>query len=133
MIFTEAELEYLAGQPLGRLATLAPDGTLQNNPVGFEVNAEAGFIDIGGWNMGESRKFANVRAHPEVAFVVDDIVSFQPWTVRGMEIRGPAEAVADVPRDGGRPEYLSGEVIRIRPRRIRTWGIPGVGPARWIR
>jgi hypothetical protein len=29
MAFTQAELDYLATQPLGRLATLAPDGTLQ--------------------------------------------------------------------------------------------------------
>jgi hypothetical protein len=26
MIFTDAELEYLAAQPLGRLATLGPSG-----------------------------------------------------------------------------------------------------------
>ena len=131
MIFTSEELAYLAAQPLGRLATLAPDGTLQNNPVSFEVNAEEGHIDIGGWNMGESRKFTNVRQNPEVSFVVDDIASLQPWTVRGMEIRGRAEAVTGVPRGEG--DFRSGEVIRIRPRRIRSWGVPDgeAGSARW--
>ncbi|GAA2736499.1 PPOX class F420-dependent oxidoreductase [Actinocorallia aurantiaca] len=131
MIFTSEELAYLAAQPLGRLATLAPDGTLQNNPVSFEVNTEEGYIDIGGWNMGESRKFTNVRRNPEVSFVVDDIASLQPWTVRGMEIRGRAEAVTGVPRDEG--DFRSGEVIRIRPRRIRSWGVPDgeAGSARW--
>jgi len=132
MIFTSDELVYLGSQTLGRLATLAPDGTLQNNPVGFSVNAEDGWIDIGGWRMGESRKFANVQRYPEVAFVVDDIASRDPWTVRGIEIRGRAEAVTGVPRAAG--DHLSGEVIRIRPRRIRSWGIPdaGASSARWV-
>ena len=35
MTFTEQELAYLSTQRLGRLATIAPDGFPQNNPVGF--------------------------------------------------------------------------------------------------
>ncbi|HEX2319039.1 MAG TPA: PPOX class F420-dependent oxidoreductase [Streptosporangiaceae bacterium] len=38
MVFTQGELAYLRSQRLGRLATVAPDGTLQNNPVGFSVD-----------------------------------------------------------------------------------------------
>src|SRR5208282_1618587 len=95
-VFTQAELEYLASQPLGRLATAAAaSGMLQNNPVGFRVDEAAGTIDIGGWNMGASQKFRNVRANGRVAFVVDDLVSVQPWVVRGLEIRGHAEALTD--------------------------------------
>jgi len=41
-VFTDSELAYLAGQRLGRLATVAPSGAPQNNPVGFWVNAELG-------------------------------------------------------------------------------------------
>jgi hypothetical protein len=33
--FTEAEIAYLVTQPLGRLATLGPDGAPQTRPVGF--------------------------------------------------------------------------------------------------
>jgi pyridoxamine 5'-phosphate oxidase family protein len=29
-----------------------------------------------------------VQANPRVSFVIDDIVSTQPWKVRGIEIRG---------------------------------------------
>jgi pyridoxamine 5'-phosphate oxidase family protein len=120
MTFTEAELAYLAGQALGRLATSSPDGDLQNNPVSFRYNAELGTIDIGGHAMGGTRKFRNVRATGEAAFVVDDIVSFRPWQVRGLEIRGSAEALSDVePTMAG----FSREVIRIRPRRIISWGV----------
>lgn len=121
MTFTEAELAYFKGQRLGRLATAAPDGTLQNNPVGFTVDAGNGTIDIGGWKMGESRKFHNVLKNPEVAFVIDDIASLNPWTVRGVEIRGRAEAITGIDRAPG--DYMSPEVIRIHPRRILTWGL----------
>ncbi len=122
-VFTQAELDYLASQRLGRLATAGPGGRLQNNPVGFHVDAAAGTIDIGGWNMGASQKFRNVRANGRVAFVVDDLVSEQPWVVRGLEIRGRAEALTDA--EPPQP-FMSREVIRIYPERVYGWGIePG--------
>ena len=82
MIFTEAELAYLASQRLGRLATAQPDGTLQVSPVGFGVNTDLGTIDIGGRAMASSRKYRNVAANGRAAFAVDDIASVQPWVVR---------------------------------------------------
>ncbi|GIJ76618.1 pyridoxamine 5'-phosphate oxidase family protein [Micromonospora phaseoli] len=117
---SERELEYLGTQRLGRLATVAPDGYPQNNPVGFFYNADLGTIDIGGHKLGDSRKFGNVRAHPKATLVVDDIASVQPWHVRGVEIRGDVEALVDVepPMHG-----MSREVIRIYPARIRSWGL----------
>ncbi len=120
MAFTRAELDYLAGQPLGRLATIGSDGVLQNSPTGFSVDPETGTIDIHGRAMGTTRKFRNVRENGRVAFVVDDIASRTPWKVRGVEIRGVAEAVED--EDPPAP-YLSREVIRIRPTRIISWGV----------
>ncbi|SNY53774.1 PPOX class F420-dependent oxidoreductase [Paractinoplanes atraurantiacus] len=109
MPFTEIELAYLQAQPLGRLATLRPDGTLQNSPVGFRVDAAAGTIDIPGYGMSGSRKYRNVAANGQVAFVVDDVPSVDPWRVRCVEIRGTAEAI--------------GEIIRIHPRRIISFGL----------
>ena len=44
--FTDEELEYLAGQRLGRLATINPHGHPQTAPVGFRYTAKtvaAGF------------------------------------------------------------------------------------------
>jgi pyridoxamine 5'-phosphate oxidase family protein len=120
MVFTPAELEYLHSQRLGRLATLAPDGTLQNSPVGFEVDDATGVITVRGRDMGNSRKFRNVAANGQVAFVVDDIVSFTPWTVRCLEIRGVGDALT-----GQTPpnSYVSSEAIVIHPRRIISWGM----------
>lgn len=118
--FSEAELAYLATQRLGRLATIPADGYPQNNPVGFRFNAALGTIDIGGYNLGASRKFANIRANPKSTLVVDDIASFDPWRVRGVEIRADAEALTGV--EPFRPG-LSGELIRLHPTRIRSWGL----------
>lgn len=120
MTFTAAETDYLNTQALGRLATVQPDGTLQVNPVGFSYNEELATIDIGGYNMSSSRKFRNVTENGRVAFVVDDIVSRQPWRVRCLEIRGTAEAVGDTP---GLAAGQSDAIIRIHPRRIISFGI----------
>ena len=122
-VFTDSELAYLAGQRLGRLATVAPSGAPQNNPVGFWVNAELGTIDIFGFNLAKSKKFRNLKGNPNVAFVVDDLASVDPWVVRGVEIRGVAEAL-----DGVKPPIaqMSQQVIRVHPKRIISWGVdPG--------
>ena len=110
-------------QAFGRLATVDRDGSPQNNPVGFEYNPKAGTIDIHGRNLGATRKFRNVAANGRVAFVVDDIESLQPWKVRGIEIRGRAEALAE---QAPSRDYFSPEVIRIHPEQVFSWGIePG--------
>ena len=62
MIFTDAELEYLRSQRLGRLATKRPDGTLQNNPVGVRVDEEAGVIDIHGRDLGADGTESSTRS-----------------------------------------------------------------------
>lgn len=118
--FTAAEIDFLAAQPLGRLATIAPDGVPQNNPVSFSYNAEIGTIDIGGHNMGRSRKYRNLATNDRIAFVVDTIASFRPWRVQGIEIRGRAETLT------GQPALMPGfsdEIIRIHPTRILSWGV----------
>jgi pyridoxamine 5'-phosphate oxidase family protein len=124
MSFTKSELDYLAGQSLGRLATARPDGTLQVSPVGFRYNADTGTIDIGGYNMAASRKFRNVADNGKVAFVVDDVASVKPWRVRCLEIRGHAEAI-ETPTDAtyGPATGIDGAVIRIHPGRIISFGI----------
>ena len=124
--FTETELAYLRTQRLGRLATVRPDGTVQNNPVGFGYNDKLQTIDIGGRNMAASRKFRNVAAGSKVAFVVDDIVSLDPWAVRCVEIRGDAEALTESTDSAA---HMAGAIIRIHPRRIVSFGLePATGP-----
>ena len=120
MPLTDAQRRYLESQPVGRLATVGPDGEPQNRPVGFRYNANAGTIDIGGLRLSATRKFRNVEATGRAAFVVDDVQSRTPWRVRGIEIRGRAEALRNQtpPRDG-----MSAELIRIHIDRVWDWGL----------
>ncbi|MFG1701557.1 PPOX class F420-dependent oxidoreductase [Nonomuraea sp. M3C6] len=129
MIFTKAELDYLATQHLGRLATVSSDGQAQNNPVGFFVDAEGGTIVIGGHALGKSKKFRNIQQGSTVAFVVDDLASVDPWTPRGIEIRGTAVALTD--QEPPLP-YFSREIIRITPSKIISWGLDGPRESRKV-
>jgi len=115
-----AQIDYLLSQRLGRLATVRPDGSPQNNPVGFRYNESLGIIDIAGHNMGASQKFRNLAKAERVSFVVDDVKSLDPWQVRCLEIRGAAQALRGVESyiPGGTPE-----LIRITPERILAFGI----------
>lgn len=120
MRFTPAEREYLDSQRLGRLATVDAQGAPQNNPVAFFVDDRTGDILVGGFALERTRKFRNAQGNPNVAIVVDDLVSTSPWTVRGIEIRGTAEALLDVD-----PPYrgMSRAVLRIHPTWVGSWGI----------
>jgi pyridoxamine 5'-phosphate oxidase family protein len=113
-------IAYLSTQRLGRLATVDSRGAPQNNPVGFWYNAKLGTIDIGGLRLGATRKFRNLDANPNVAFVVDDLASVQPWRVRCVEIRGRAEALRDQPP---LMQGMSPEIIRIHPERVISFGL----------
>jgi pyridoxamine 5'-phosphate oxidase family protein len=127
MSFTDTELEYLSTQPLGRLATAQPDGTLQVSPVGFRYNEATGTIDIAGHGMAKSRKFRNVAKNGQAAFVIDDLASTQPWRPRCVEIRGEAEAITEPTDSAWAPAIgqtgFDGAIIRIRPKRIISFGI----------
>lgn len=113
--FTSAQAKYLKSQRLGRLATLRPDGTLQNNPVGFSFDEATGTFEIGGMNFGGSQKYKNVVANGQVAFVVDDLATVDPWRPRMVEVRGTAEPIAN--EDPARSK------IRIYPDRVISFGI----------
>ena len=125
MTLTRAEQSYLAAQSLGRLATIAPDGSPQNKPVGFSWNPGLGTIDIYGFNMERSQKFRNVAANPRVALVVDDAPGTGAAGMRFLEIRGLAEtARGQAPPEGG----ISPQIIRIRPGRVISWNIDPAHP-----
>lgn len=126
--FTSSEVEYLNSQALGRLATVGKDGRPHVMPVGVFFDPESETIVIGSAaDMGRSKKFRDARANPEVAVVIDDLASVNPWTPRGIEVRGVAEAHltggAEVGRELGASFPFNEVYLRIRPRRIVSWGI----------
>lgn len=119
--FSPAEIEYLQTPQLGRLATVGPEGQPHVVPVSFQFNAEEDAIDIGGHGFGKSKKYRDVLKNPRVAFVVDEVISRDPFRIRGIEVRG----LADLLPTGGesRGPGFDAEMIRIRPHRIASWGI----------
>lgn len=128
MIFTQAEQAYLTEHPLGRLATIGPDGAPQIHPVALYLNDGTGTIDIGGPALTKSQKFRNVQANPQVSLAVDD-QSDTPNSIgqtgRGIEIRGRAEIVTlDPPLNAA----FSNETLRIHPHRIIAWNIDKFEP-----
>jgi pyridoxamine 5'-phosphate oxidase family protein len=121
--FTEKEIEYLRGQRLGRLATVGSDGVPHVVPVGFRLGPADEAIEVGGHGLKGSKKWRDLGDNPRVAFVVDDLERVNPWTPRGLEIRGRAEL-----HEEGGESFGSGwdpAWIRILPRRIVSWGIEG--------
>jgi len=123
MTFKQHELDYMADADLGRLATVQPDGTVQVSPVGFTFNADLGTIDVSGYRMSKSQKYRNLATNPNVAFVVDDIASRDPWRVRCLEIRGTAEQAQTAAAQGAAGDELDTAIIRITPRRVIAFGI----------
>src|SRR6202041_3199532 len=116
--------ECMESSVLPQLATIQPDGTLQNNPVGFTYNEDLGTVDIYGYRTSKSRKFRNVASNNTVALVIDDIVSRNPWRVRCLEIRGTAElAESGARRTEPNDDEIDTAIIRITPRRIISFGI----------
>ena len=114
MSFKAHEIAYLKSADLGRLATIQPNGTLQNSPVTFIYNEQLGTLDVHGYNLAKSQKIRNIATNNTVAIVVDDVFSHDPWRVRCLEIRGTAE----------QSENAKGEpLIRITPKRIISFGI----------
>jgi pyridoxamine 5'-phosphate oxidase family protein len=115
------QIEYLASQRLGRLATAGADHKPHVVPVSFRYNAELGTVDIGGHRVKDTKKYRDVQANGWAAIVVDDLVSVDPWRARFLEIRGRAEAIAT---GGARLGPGFGEAfIRIHPEKIRGFGL----------
>jgi pyridoxamine 5'-phosphate oxidase family protein len=124
MSFKPHEIEFMKAADLARLATIQPDGTLQNNPVGFSYNEDLGTVDIHGYRMSKSRKFRNLTSNNTVALVIDDIASRNPWRVRCLEIRGTAEqAESSERRVEPNDDAIDTAIIRITPHRIISFGI----------
>src|ERR1051326_5296904 len=115
-VFTDAELEYLAGQRLGRIATVGPDGQPHVVPTSFRYDPEHDAIEVGGMRMSQTKKTRDVQRTGRASIVIDDVLP--PWQPRMIEVRGTAEVLAA----GGEATFgdnFEETIVRIRPvRRI---------------
>jgi pyridoxamine 5'-phosphate oxidase family protein len=129
-VFTVNELDYLGGQPLGRLASVDERGRPQVRPLAFFYDAVTEGIVLGGVagsGIRRSATFRNAAGRPDVALVVDDVATEEGWEPRGVETRGFAEVHEEGgARLGGRlgAEFpFESAWIPLRPRRVLSWGI----------
>jgi pyridoxamine 5'-phosphate oxidase family protein len=118
---TPAQIEYLASQRLGRLATAGADHKPHVVPTSFRYNPELSTIDVGGHHAATTKKYRDVQQNGWAAIVVDDLVSTDPWTPRMLEIRGRAETVATGGTTLG-PGF-GDAFIRLHPEKINSFGI----------
>src|SRR6478672_10963304 len=119
--FTTAQIEYLASQRLGRIATAGADGKPHVAPTSFRYNSDLGTIDVGGLHVATTKKYRDVQANPWAAIVIDDLASIDPWTPRMLEIRGRAEAVPSGGSDLSRG--FGDAFIRLYPDKVNSFGI----------
>jgi pyridoxamine 5'-phosphate oxidase family protein len=118
-IFTPKELDYLRQQRLGRLATVDAEENPHVVPLGFRYNNELNTLDIGGHNLAQSKKWHDVRKHPRVAFVVDDVLP--PWQPRAIEILADVELLKTGGENFGKG--FDPQIMRLHPVKIIAWGI----------
>ena len=115
-MLSDQEVAYLKSQRLARLATVAPNGQPTVDAVGFEFDG-ARFL-IGGHNLPASPKYRNIDAgNHQVALIVDDLATTDPWTPRGIKIHGLAEIES---RNG---RFGPGDYLVIAPTIAWSWGI----------
>jgi pyridoxamine 5'-phosphate oxidase family protein len=120
--FTDLEIEYMAGQRLGRIATVGADGQPHVVPTTFRYNAEQDAIDVGGMRMSQTKKTRDVQRTGRASIVIDDVLP--PWSPRMIEVRGTAEVIATGGKAFG--DNFEDTIVRIRPSRIIAFGIdPG--------
>jgi pyridoxamine 5'-phosphate oxidase family protein len=118
-VFTDKELDYLAGQRLGRIATVGADGQPHVVPTSFRYNPDHDAIEVGGLRMSQTKKVRDVRRTGRASIVVDDVLP--PWSPRMIEIRGIAEVIAS----GGKAlsDNFEDTIVRITPVRVIAFGI----------
>jgi pyridoxamine 5'-phosphate oxidase family protein len=115
--FTDEEIAYVQSQRLARIATASPDGQPDVVPVGYQFDGK--YFYVGGMNPAKTWKFRNVRAgNTKVALVIDDLVSVNPWTIRGLRVYGNAELVT---REQG--QFGPGHYMRITPTISWSWNL----------
>ena len=117
-MFSDKELEYLTSQRLARFATVSSKGQPTVDAVGFVFDPQQQRFYIGGHNLPASRKYRNIAAgNRQVALIIDDLASVQPWAPRGIKVHGTA---AIVQREG---QFGPGDYFAITPTISWSWGI----------
>jgi pyridoxamine 5'-phosphate oxidase family protein len=119
LMFNKDELKFLKSQFLVRIATATPKGKPNVAPVGFEFDGKYFYVgSVKQEILRSTPRYVNIEnGNKQVAMVIDDLVSVDPWKPRGIRVNG----VADVVERKG--EFGKGEYIRIKPKLSWSWGL----------
>lgn len=111
----------MRSQPLARLATVGRDGQPDVVPVACEFDGTHFWVGGSGETFLDTRKVRNVVAGGrEVALVMDDLVSMDPFVARCVRVYGRAEP--PVERTG---MVGPGLYVRITPTVSWSWNMEG--------
>ncbi len=118
-MFNKAELKYLKSQVLLRIATADRKGKPNVAPVGFEFDGKYFYVgSVTQEILRSTPRYRNIKSgNDQIALVIDDLVSLEPWKVRGVRVNGLAEIVTH------KGEFGKGEYIRVKPKLSWSWGI----------
>lgn len=123
-VFTDKEIDYLAGQRLGRIATVGADGQPHVVPTSFRYNPDHDAIDVGGMRISQTKKARDIGRSGRASIVVDDVLP--PWQPRMIEVRGTAEVLPSGGKVFG--ENFEDAIVRITPTRIISFGVDSANP-----
>jgi pyridoxamine 5'-phosphate oxidase family protein len=113
-VFTDQELAYLQAQPLMRFASASPKGRPDVATVVFSVDGDD--IVTGGFDITKTIRYRNITKNRRATVVIDDLAGVDPWSPRGIKVRGSARIESG-------PD---GERFRISPEVIWSWNINDV-------
>ncbi len=119
---------FLAAERTCRLATVGASGLPHVSPLWFVWDGRAMWIS----SLTRSRRYADLRANPAAAVVVDAGVEYAE--LRGVELGGRVEVVGEVPRTGlPCPELDEPERLMAAKYHGGGDGIPHDGRHAWLR
>lgn len=133
---------FLAGERTCRVATIGPDGAPNVTPLWFAWDGTALWLT----SLVRSQRWTDLQRDPRVSVVVDAGEEF--FELRGVEMRGRATPVGEIPRQGEpvpeleEPErlfadkYSGGQMIhdgrhgwlRVQPDKVVSWDFRKVAP-----
>lgn len=121
MSFTDEEIAYLRSQPVARLATVGSETQPDVVPLAFEFDGADFWVGGSGDSVRRTRKIRNIVAgRRQVALVIDDLVSLDPFIARGIRVYGTAEGPIERTGLVGPGFYL-----RITPTVSWSWNLAG--------
>jgi len=94
-----------------RFASASPTGAPDVATVAFSVDGDD--IVTAGFDIAKTVRYRNIQANPRATVVVDDLASTDPWSPRGIKVRGAARIEGDA----------AGQRFRITPEVIWSWGV----------